>query len=404
MVEFALTDEQIALRDLARDFVEREVKPVALELDARPDPADCYSWDLVEKLSAVGLRTVFLDKAYGGVGADAPTLCILTEELAVGDLGVSVIMAQTWKIGKTIEQASTPEQLQRFLPTLRDDPRGTLAIGITEPDMGSDYIIPYPDPKAGPRTTAVRDGDHWVLNGMKHFISNGNRAALYLIFARTDLQKPMTEGMTAFLVPRDTPGFTTGTVHNKMGERLANNAELIFQNCRIPDANRFGAVNGAFEILARFFPASNAYAAASVLGVGRAAYEKALEFAKQRVQGGRPIIEHQAIRMLLTETKMRLDSTRDYIWHAAWASEHREHFDATWAAMPKVLAAETAVRATQVAIQIHGGYGVVRELGLEKLYRDAAVFFESDGTQQALTLKAANAIHPLPNPAGYPLT
>jgi len=399
MVEFALSEEQIALRDLARDFVAREVVPVAAALDAHPDPADCFSWDLVEKLSAVGLRTVALDKASGGAGADAVTLCMLAEELAVGDLGVAVIMAQTWKIGQTIQRGATPEQLGRFLPTLRDDPRGTLAIGITEPDMGSDYIIPYPDPKAGPRLTAVCDGESWVLNGMKHFISNGNRAALYLLFARTDPSRPMTEGMTAFLVPRGAPGFTIGRVHNKMGERLANNAELIFQNCRIPAPNQFGGLHGGFEILRRFFPASNAYAAASVLGVGRAAYEKALEFAKTRVQGGRPIIEHQAIRMLLTETKMRLDSTRDYIWHAAWAADHREHFDATWAAMPKVLAAETAVRATQVAIQVHGGYGVVREMGLEKLYRDAAVFFESDGTQQALTLKAANAIHPLPNPA-----
>ena len=400
MVDFALTEEQIALRDLARDFVMREVAPVADALDARPDPADCFSWELVEKLSAVGLRTVALDKAYGGAGADALTVCLLAEELAVGDLGVSVLMAQTWKIGQTIQRGATPEQLQRFLPVLRDDPRGLLAIGITEPDMGSDYIIPFPDAKAGPRLTAVRDGDGWVLNGMKHFISNGSRAALYLLFARTDPARPMTQGMTAFLVPRGAPGFTIGRVHNKMGERLANNAELVFQNCRIPPANQFMELNGGFEVLRRFFPASNAYAAASVLGVGRAAYEKALAFAKTRVQGGRPIIEHQAIRMLLTDTKMRLDSARDYLWHAAWAAEHREHFDATWAAMPKVLAAETAVRATQVAIQVCGGYGLMREMGLEKLYRDAGMFFTSDGAQQALTLKAANAIHPIPNPAG----
>ena len=400
MVEFALTEEQVALRDLARDFATREVAPVAEALDAHPDPADCFSWDLIERLSAVGLRTVALDAAYGGAGADALTLCMLVEELAVADMGVAVTMAQTWKIGQTIQRGAAPEQLHRFLPVLRDDPRGLLAIGITEPDMGSDYIIPYVNPKAGPHLTAARDGDGWVLNGMKHFISNGNRAALYLIFARTDPTAPMTRGMTAFLVPRGAPGFSVGRVHNKMGERLANNAELIFQNCRIPAANQFMELHGGFDVLRRFFPASNAYAAATVLGVGRAAYDKALAFAKARVQGGRPIIEHQTIRMLLTDLKMRLDSTRDYIWHAAWAAERPEHFDATWAAMPKVLAAETAVRATQVAIQVHGGYGVVREMGLEKLYRDAAVFFESDGTQQALTLKAANAIHPLPNPAG----
>lgn len=400
MVEFALTEKQIALRDLARDFVAREVAPVTAALDAHPDPADCFSWALVEKLSLVGLRTVALDPAYGGAGADAVTLCMLAEELGVGDVGVSVLMAQTWKIGQTIQRGSTPEQLQRFLPILRDDSRGLLAIGITEPDMGSDYIIPYTDPEAGPRVTAVRHGDSWILNGMKRFISNGNRAALSLVFARTAEGRPMTEVMTAFLVPRGAPGFTYGSVHNKMGERLTNNAELVFENCRIPAANQFGELNGGFEILQRFFPASNAYAAASVLGVGRAAYEKALAFAKSRVQGGRPIIEHQSIRMMLANTRMRLDSTRDYIWHAAWAADHREHFDACWAAMPKVLAAETAIHATQVALQVHGGYGLMRATGLEKLYRDAAMFFTSDGTQQALTLKAANAIHPILNPAG----
>lgn len=400
MVEFVLTEEQIALRDLARDFVAREIAPVAAALDAHPDPADCFSWELIEKLSESGLRTVALDPVHGGAGADAVTLSMLAEELAVGDIGISVVMAQTWKIAQTIQRGSTPEQLERFLPILRDDPRGILAIGITEPDMGSDYIIPFTSPEAGPRMTAVRDGDGWVLNGMKHFISNGSRAALYIIFARTTEATPMLKGMTAFFVPRGTPGFSVGRVHNKMGERLANNAELIFENCRIPATNLFGEVNGGFDILQRFFPASNAYAAASVLGVGRAAYEKCLDFAKSRVQGGRKIIEHQSMRLLLADTKMRLDSTRDYIWHAAWASEHPEHFDATWAAMPKVLAAETAVRATQVAINMHGGYGLMRVMGLEKLYRDAAMFLISDGTQQALGLKAANAIFPVQNPAG----
>ncbi len=400
MVDFALTPEQLTWRAIARDFVEKEVVPVVAELDARPDPADCFSWELVEKLSAAGLRTVMLDQAHGGAGADAVTLCMLAEELGVGDLGVSVILAQTWKIGKTIERVGTPEQVARFIPMIRDDPRALLAIAITEPAMGSDYIIPYLDPRSGPEMMAVRDGDHWVLNGMKHFISNGSRGALYLIFARTRPHVPVTEAFTPFLVPRGTPGFTVGKTHNKMGERLANNAELVFKDCRIPAENQFGELHQGFEILRRFFPASNAYAASSVLGVARAAYEKALEFARTRVQGGRPIIEHQAIRMLLTDLKMRLDATRDYIWHAAWASERREHFDATWAALPKVLAAETANRATQVAFQVCGGYGLMREMGLEKLHRDAGMFFTSDGTQQALTLKAANAIHPMANPAG----
>jgi len=400
LVDFALTEEQLALRDLARDFVAREIAPVAAALDANPNPVDCFSWDLVEKLHANGLRNIALNPEYGGAGADPVTLAMLAEELAVGDLGVSVVMAQTWKIGQTIQGGGTPEQLERFLPTLRDNPRGVLSIGITEPDMGSDYIIPHTDPQAGPRLTAVRDGDSWMLNGTKCFISNGGRSALYLIFARTGPEGlPLTQVFTPFLVPAGTPGFTIGRVHDKMGERLCNNAELVFQDCRIPVSNQFGELNRGFDVLRTFFPASNAYAAASVLGVGRAAYEKAVQFTKSRVQGGRPVIEHQAIRVLLAEIKMRLDSTRDYIWHAAWASQYPEQFDLTLASLPKVLAAETAIRATQVAIEVCGGYGLMRAMGLEKLYRDAAMFLISDGTQQALTLKAAQGIHPMSNPA-----
>lgn len=392
MVDFALTDEQIMLRDLARRFVAEEVRPRAAALDAEADPAACFSWAIVERASAIGLRTLTLDAAYGGAGADSLTTALLVEELAVGDLGVSVIFAQTWKILQTLQRVCTPDQRERYLPQFRDDPRCLLAIGITEPTFSSDYIIPYDDPGAGPHVMAERRGDSWELNGAKHFISNGNRAGLYLIFARTDRTKGVREGMTAFLVPREAPGFTLGPVHDKMGERLVNNAELLFNECRVPAADMVGRPGEGFSLLARFFPASNAYAAASVIGVARAAYERSVQWARTRVQGGRSLIEHQTVATMLAEMRMAIDASRAYAWRAAWAADHPEQWDATLGALPKVQAAEAAWRVTRLALEIHGGHGYMRESGVEKLVRDAAAFLHSDGANASLKLKAAHAI------------
>lgn len=392
MVDFALTEEQRALREAARRFIERTVRPIAADLDRRPDPADCFSWEIVEEASRVGLRTLTLDRALGGMGADSLTTAMMIEELAVGDLGVAVVFAQTWKILQTLQRAGTPGQRERYLPRFRDDPRCLLAIGITEPEFSSDYIIPFDEPKAGPYLTAAWQGDAWVLNGTKHFISNGNRAGIYLIFARTDRTKGVREGTTAFLVPREAPGFTVGTIHDKMGERLVNNAELVFDDCRVSPEDVFGESGKGFDILALFFPASNAYAGASVLGVARAAYERSVAWARSRVQGGRPIIEHQAVGTMLAEMRMAVDAARAYVWRAAWAADHREHWDPTLGALPKVYAAEAAWRVVRLAMEIHGGHGYMREAGVEKLVRDTAAFLHSDGANASLKLKAAAAI------------
>src|SRR3989304_3471778 len=344
MVDFALTDEQRALLDVVRRFVERTVGPAAASWDRRSDPADCFSWEIVEEASRhLGLRTLTLDPAFGGIGADSLTTAMMVEELAVGDLGGSVGLAQTWKSAPTLQRAGTPDQRERYLPRFRDDPRFLLAIGITDPDFSSDYIIPYEE-SAGPNLTAEWRGDAWVLNGTKHFISNGNRAGLYLVFARTDRTKGLREGMTGFLVPREAPGFSVGQVHDKMGERLVNNAEIVFSNCRVPQADLFGEPGRGFDILRLFFPASNAYAAASVLGVARAAYERSVAWARTRVQGGRHLIEHATVGTMLAEMRMAIDAARAYVWRAAGAADHQEYWDPTLGALPKVHPAEGAGR------------------------------------------------------------
>lgn len=374
-------------------FVHDVVAPTAAKLDQAINPEDCFSWEIVEKASKVGLRTLTLTQEYGGLGADSLTTAIVIEELAKGDLGVAVIFAQTLKLVQTLQKAATKEQKERFLPKFRDDPRFLLAIGITEPETASNYIIPYNDPEAPYVTSAVRQNGGWVIDGMKHFISNGNRAGLYLVFAQTERGKSLVEGSTCFLVERDTPGFSIGVVHDKMGERLVNNAELVFQSCFVPDENILGEVGQGFNVLAQFFPASNAYAAASVLGVGETAYARALNWSKIRVQGGRPLVEHDGIAAELAEMRMLLDAARAYIHQAAWTADHPEDgWNPTMGALPKVFASQVAWQVVTKALELHGGYGYMREVGIEKLVRDAAAFLHSDGANRSLLLKAARFI------------
>ena len=385
---FVMNDDQRAILETVARFVEEEVTPRAAKLDANPDPAQSFSWEIVEKAHEVGLRTMTLSEKWGGLGTDSLTTAMVIEELGKGDIGVSVIFAQTLKIAQIMQKALSEKQQSRVLPKFAADPRGMLAIGITEPDNASNYFLPYPTPF---RTGARKTTGGWVINGMKHFISNGNRASHYLLFVQTEREKPMAEGSTCFLVERDRPGFTIGRVHDKMGERLANNAELIFQDCFIPDENVVGNVGKGFNVLAEFFPQSNAYAGATVLGVAGALHQKAIEWAKIRVQGGRPLIEHDGIRAQLAEMRMLIDASRSYIHRACWLADRPEHgWDKTLGALPKAMAAQAAWKIATWTMEIHGGHGYMKEFGVEKLVRDAAAFLHSDGVNRTLFLKAAN--------------
>ena len=385
---FIVNDEQRAILETVRRFVDEEVRPRAPELDANPDPEASFSWEIVERAHEVGIRTMTLSEELGGLGTDSLTTAMVIEELGKGDLGVSVIFAQTLKIAQIMQSALNKEQQARVLPAFAADPRGMLAIGITEPDNASNYFIPHPVPF---RTSAEKSDGGWVVNGMKHFISNGNRSSFYLLFVQTEKGKPMTEGATCFLVERDRPGFTIGRVHDKMGERLANNAELVFQDCFIPDENVVGEVGKGFEVLGNFFPQSNAYAGASVIGVAGSLHQKAIDWASVRVQGGKTLIEHDGIRAQLAEMRMLIDASRSYIHRACWLADHQEHgWDKTLGVLPKAMAADAAWKIATWCMEIHGGHGYMKEFGVEKLVRDAAAFLHSDGVNRTLYLKAAN--------------
>ncbi|HEY5619846.1 MAG TPA: acyl-CoA dehydrogenase family protein [Vicinamibacterales bacterium] len=381
--------------EVARKFVADVVAPASADLDRNVNPEDCFSWDIVEKGSERGLRTLTLLPEYGGGGADCVMTAMVVEELAKGDMGVSVVFAQTLKLIQSFQAAATTEQRARFLPRLRDDHRALMAIGMTEPQTASNYIIPYQP--AGFVTRATRKGNGWIINGRKRFISNGNRARLYLLFAQTNPDKGLNEGSTCFIVERGAPGFTTGHVEDKMGERLANNAELIFDSCFVPDDDVLGEVDRGFDVISQFFPASNAYAAASVLGVAAAAYDRSLTWTRERIQGGQRLIEHDIIAAQLAEMHMLIDAARAYIHHAAWKADHRDTgWDPTLGALPKVFASEVSWKVVTKALELHGAYGYMRDLGFEKLVRDAACFIHSDGVNRTLLLKAAQFIRAQP--------
>jgi len=385
---FIQTENQRLILETVKRFVEAEVKPRAAALDAQQDPEKSFSWEIVERAHAVGIRTMTLDEKWGGLGTDSLLTSMVIEELGKGDIGVSVIMAQTLKIAQIMQKALNEKQQARVLPEFAKNPRGMLAIGITEPDNASNYFLPYPAPF---RTSGQKTSGGWIVNGMKHFISNGNRSSFYLLFVQTEKGKALAEGSTCFLVERDRPGFTIGRVHDKMGERLANNAELVFQDCFLPDENVVGKVGEGFNILAKFFPQSNAYAGATVLGVAVALYEKAVDWAKVRVQGGKPLIEHDGIRAQLAEMRMLIDASRSYIHRACWLADHQDHgWDKTLGVLPKAMASQAAWKIATWCLEIHGGHGYMKESGVEKLVRDAAAFLHSDGVNRTLFLKAAN--------------
>ena len=391
-MDFTLSEEQLQWRAIARDFAERVIRPDVLRRDRLPTAAERIPWDWIREADTLGLRTLGVPKAFGGAGADIVTMCLVGEELAVGDLGFAVIMDQCWKMAHILSDAMTPEQQQKFIPPFVNDPQATLAIGFTKPGAGSDHQGYYDSPDIDFRTTAVRDGDDYVINGTKRYVSNGCMATLYFVITRTDSTKSLREGGSVFIVPADTPGFRAGFFHEKGSQRLATNGTFHFENCRVPASNLLGGEGLMSRLRADYMHGSKAEAAATVLGVGRAAYEYALQYAKERVQGGKPIVKQQAVAMMLAQMAMKLDAARTQIWRTAWLADQRKPESRTLGLLVKVNASETAFEACKLASEILGGAAIMHDHPVEKYLRDAASFLHSDGTNQVCLLRAAEGL------------
>jgi alkylation response protein AidB-like acyl-CoA dehydrogenase len=264
-----------------------------------------------------------------------------------------------------------------------------MAASLTEPNGGSDNVLPYAGTDGGMQMSAKKVDGGWILHGQKHYISNANRSDSIIAFARTRPDQPVRTGVTMFIVPGDSPQVRYGVIHDKFGERLANNSEIFYDDVFVPDADLLGRENEGLADVARLLRGSNAYAAACTLGVARTALTRALAYTSGRVQGGKPVLEHDDIGVQFAEMYSQMEAARTYVFRAAWASDHAEPFDPKMAAMPKLIASQVAFEVTRGSLEMFGGSAVMKEIGMEKLMRDATIFLHSDGTNTVMRKKVA---------------
>jgi alkylation response protein AidB-like acyl-CoA dehydrogenase len=377
-IDFTLSDEQREIQALAHTFAEEEIRPVAAELDEREE----FPWDLVKKAGELGLTTFAFPEELGGLGiTDELTNCIITEELAWGCGGVATVLGGTHLASIPILLAGSDEQKQRLLKPIVQR-NGLCAMALTEPEAGSDV--------AAMTTTARREGDHYVLNGAKRFITNGGIADLYVIFATVD-RALGHRGVTAFIVPGDTPGVSGGKKEKKLGIRCSHTGEVLLDDVRAPVENRLGEEGSGFKLAMTMLDRSRPMVAAIALGIASAAYEYARDYAKERVQFGTPIANNQAIQFLLADMATKVQAARLMTWWSAKVTETGRPF-LYESSMAKNFASDVAMEVTTDAVQIFGGYGYIREYPVEKLFRDAKITQIYEGTNQIQKIVVAQQI------------
>jgi alkylation response protein AidB-like acyl-CoA dehydrogenase len=378
MIDFTLSDDQQAMRDLAHTFAEQEIRPVAADLDEREE----FPWELVEKAGTLGLTSYAFPESLGGLGVtDELTHCIISEELAWGCAGVATVLGGTHLASIPILLAATREQQERLLKPVVER-NGLAGLALTEASAGSDV--------AAMTTTARREGDHYRLNGAKRFISNGGIADLYVVFAATDRAKGH-RGISAFIVPGDTPGLSGGRKEKKLGIRCSHTGEVLLDDVRVPVENRIGEEGSGFKLAMTTLDHSRPMVAAFAVGIARAAYEYARAYALERVQFGKPIAENQAIQFMLADMATEIEAARLMTWWAARATETGRPF-LYESSMAKNFASDVAMKVTTDAVQIFGGYGYIREYPVEKLFRDAKITQIYEGTNQIQKMVVANQI------------
>ena len=373
MIGFDFTDEQREFRDMAHKFAEKTIRPAAGEADEN----EAVPWDVLEKAHQAGLITFSFPEKYGGGGVESVlTKAIVDEEIFWGCAGVGSILGGVALCATPILLGGTEAQKEKYISRLCEGhPGGRPILGayaLTEPGAGSD--------PAGMATTARREGDRYLLNGSKTFITNAGLADVYVVFATVDPSRG-TDGVTTFIVEKDWKGVKPGKKEKKMGIRASHTASLSFEDVEVPVENRLGAEGEGFKIAMRTFDITRTHIAAVAVGLARAAYEYALSYAHERKQFGKPIFSFQAIAFMLAEMAMQIDAARLLTWRAGVMFDQAQPC-ATEASMAKAFAADAAMKVTTDAVQILGGYGYMREYPVEKWMRDAKIMQIYEGTAQ----------------------
>lgn len=377
---FQLSEEQNLIRETVRSFAENELAPSAAERDEN----ERFDRELMfDKVAELGLAGIVFPEEYGGAGADYLCYAIAVEELSRVCASTGVTLSAHLSLGANpVWLFGTEEQKQTVLRPMAE---GTKlgAFGLTETGAGSDA--------GGTKTFAVRDGDEWILNGNKIFITNGGDAETYIVFARTDKDAQKHHGISAFIIEKDTPGFVFGKKEKKMGIRSSPTCELIFENCRIPADHLLGKEGEGFKIAMKTLDGGRIGIAAQALGIAQGAYDEALKYARERKQFEQPIANFQAVQFLLADMALRIEASRLLVYQSAWRASAGLSYSKE-SAMAKLSASETAMWVTTKAVQVHGGYGYTREFPVERMMRDAKITEIYEGTSEIQRLVIGSTV------------
>lgn len=367
-MNFTLTKEQELVRQMVRDFAVNEVKPIAAEIDV----TERFPMENVKKMGELGMMGIPFPTEFGGAGGDVLSYILAVEELSKVCATTGVILsAHTSLCASLINENGTPAQKEKYL---RDLCTGNKigAFGLTEPGAGTDA--------AGQQTTAVLDGDNYILNGSKIFITNGGVADTFIIFAMTDKSKG-TKGISAFIVEKGFQGFSIGKKEDKLGIRASSTTELIFENCIVPKENLIGREGKGFGIAMKTLDGGRIGIAAQALGIAEGALEEAIKYMKERKQFGRPISAFQGLQWMVAEMSTKIEAARFLVYKAAWLKENKQPYSVD-AARAKLYAAEVAMDVTTKSVQLFGGYGYTKEYPIERMMRDAKITEIYEGTSE----------------------
>jgi len=367
-MDFTLTEEQIMIRDAARDFANNELLPGVIERDE----AQKFPHEQIKKMGELGFLGMMVDPKYGGGGMDTVSYVLAMEEISKIDASASVVMSvNNSLVCWGIETYGTEEQKQKYLvPLATGEIIG--AFCLSEPEAGSDAT--------SQRTTAIDKGDHYLVNGTKNWITNGNNASVYLVIAQTHIEKGH-KGINALIMTKDMEGFVVGPKENKLGIRGSDTHSIMFTDVKVPKENRIGEDGFGFKFAMKTLAGGRIGIASQALGIAAGAYELALQYSKERKAFGKEISRHQAIAFKLADMATEIEAARMLCMKAAWDKDQHNNYDLS-GAMAKLYAAEMAMRTTVEAVQIHGGYGFVKEYHVERLMRDAKITQIYEGTSE----------------------
>jgi butyryl-CoA dehydrogenase len=375
---FKLTEEQQMIQDMVREFSRKVIAVTADERDKTKE----YPAQNFKKMGKLGLMGMMIPEEYGGENADTISYVLALSEIAYSCASTSVVMSvQNSIICESFNYFGTEEQKKKYLfPLARGKMIG--AFGLTEPEAGSDPV--------SQTTTAIKDGDHYIINGTKRFITSGETCKLALVTAKTD-EKAGHKGISVFIVPKGTKGFEVGHVEDKMGLRASDTTDLLFDNCRVPAENLLGAEGDGFKMAMRGLDAGRIGIAAQSLGVAMAAFDAAVKYAKSRKQFGQPISKFQAIRFQIADMAVQIEAAKQLILSAASMKDRKEDYSKE-ASIAKLFASEMVNKITGMALQMHGGYGFTKDYPVERFYRDARVFTIYEGTSEIQRIVISNKV------------